>query len=53
MWEYSYGMEEFPEANPREPRLMSTQPEDMDFWGAIPEPEFMAPSGSVEQAGSA
>jgi 2,3-dihydroxy-p-cumate/2,3-dihydroxybenzoate 3,4-dioxygenase len=49
MWEYSYGMEEFPELDAREPRLMSTKPEDMDFWGAVPEPEFMSPTGSVEQ----
>jgi 2,3-dihydroxy-p-cumate/2,3-dihydroxybenzoate 3,4-dioxygenase len=50
MWEYSYGMEEFPEIGAREPRLMSTQPEDMDFWGAIPQPEFINPIGAVEQA---
>ncbi len=50
MWEYSYGMEEFPEVGAREPRLMSTQPEDMDFWGAIPQPEFISPTGGIEQA---
>jgi 2,3-dihydroxy-p-cumate/2,3-dihydroxybenzoate 3,4-dioxygenase len=50
MWEYSYGMEEFPEVGAREPRLMSTQPEDMDFWGAIPQPEFINPAGVVEQS---
>ncbi|HTT82862.1 MAG TPA: VOC family protein [Rhizomicrobium sp.] len=50
MWEYSYGMEEFPEIGAREPRLMSTQPEDMDFWGAVPQPEFVNPTGAVEQA---
>lgn len=50
MWEYSYGMEEFPEVGAREPRLMSTQPEDMDFWGAIPQPEFGNPAGAIAQA---
>jgi len=39
-WEYSFGMEQFPEFNPRRPRAMSARPEDFDVWGARPEPEF-------------
>lgn len=39
-WEYSFGMEQFPEENARQPRAMSARPEDFDVWGAMPEPEF-------------
>jgi 2,3-dihydroxy-p-cumate/2,3-dihydroxybenzoate 3,4-dioxygenase len=39
-WEYSFGMEQFPETGARAPRAMSTRPEDFDVWGARPEPEF-------------
>jgi 2,3-dihydroxy-p-cumate/2,3-dihydroxybenzoate 3,4-dioxygenase len=39
-WEYSFGMEQFPETGARSPRAMSTRPEDFDVWGAMPEPEF-------------
>ena len=40
VWEYTLGMEQFPEINPREPRLMSLAPEDFDLWGAVPDKEF-------------
>jgi len=39
-WEYSFGMEQFPEQGGRSPRAMSARPEDFDIWGARPEPEF-------------
>ena len=39
-WEYSYGMELFPEEGYRLARMMGTKPEDIDKWGAGPEPEF-------------
>jgi len=39
-WEYSFGMEQFPETGGRSPRAMSARPEDFDVWGARPEPEF-------------
>jgi 2,3-dihydroxy-p-cumate/2,3-dihydroxybenzoate 3,4-dioxygenase len=39
-WEYSHGMEQFPEVNPRRARFMSTNAEDYDLWGAIPNPGF-------------
>ncbi|MGQ0698400.1 MAG: VOC family protein [Panacagrimonas sp.] len=44
VWEYTLGMEQFPELNPREPRRMSSAPENFDLWGAIPEMDtFMNP----------
>ena len=39
-WEYSFGMELFPEQNYRPARIMSTAPADIDLWGAGMEPEF-------------
>jgi 2,3-dihydroxy-p-cumate/2,3-dihydroxybenzoate 3,4-dioxygenase len=39
-WEYSFGMEQFPETGARAPRKMSARPEDFDVWGAMPEPDF-------------
>lgn len=39
-WEYSQGMEQFPEVNPRPGRFMSTNAEDFDLWGAVPNPGF-------------
>ena len=47
-WEYSFGMEEFPEEGAREPRWMSTAPEDFDLWGAAPHPNFTK-VGNIEQ----
>lgn len=48
-WEYSFGMELFPEQNARQPRFMSTAPEDFDVWGAKPTPNFGA-KGVIEAA---
>jgi 2,3-dihydroxy-p-cumate/2,3-dihydroxybenzoate 3,4-dioxygenase len=48
-WEYSFGMELFPEHGAREPRYTSVQPEDFDLWGAMPTPELNA--GGVIEAG--
>lgn len=39
-WEYSQGMEQFPEKDYRRARYMSPAPDDFDLWGAIPNPEF-------------
>lgn len=49
--EYSYGMEEFPEVEAREPRLMPAGLESVDYWGGLPEPEF-AKVGEIERAGT-
>jgi 2,3-dihydroxy-p-cumate/2,3-dihydroxybenzoate 3,4-dioxygenase len=39
MWvEYSFGMEEFPEAGAREPRLMPMGLQSIDYWGSAPDP---------------
>ena len=46
-WEYSFGMEQFPEEGARAPRAMSARPEDFDIWGARPEPEF-SKNGTIE-----
>ena len=50
--EYSYGMEEFPEVNAREPRMMPAGLDSVDYWGGIPEPTF-AKVGEIEQASAA
>ena len=39
-WEFSFGMEEFPERNPREPRVLPKSLESFDFWGGQPEARF-------------
>jgi 2,3-dihydroxy-p-cumate/2,3-dihydroxybenzoate 3,4-dioxygenase len=39
-WEYSFGMELFPEENYRPARIMGTAPADIDLWGAGMEPDF-------------
>jgi 2,3-dihydroxy-p-cumate/2,3-dihydroxybenzoate 3,4-dioxygenase len=46
VWEYTFGMEQFPEVGAREPRYMSAAPEDYDLWGAVPKPGFGG-SGNV------
>src|SRR5271156_5464399 len=46
VWEYTFGMEQFPEVGAREPRSMSAAPEDYDLWGAVPKPGFGG-SGNV------
>lgn len=40
VWEYTLGMEQFAELNPRQPRRMSGQPENFDLWGAVPDQEY-------------
>lgn len=40
VWEYTLGMEQFPETGARQPRRMSSNPEDFDLWGAVPDREF-------------
>jgi len=40
VWEYTLGMEQFPEEGAREPRRMSSNPENFDLWGAAPDQEF-------------
>ena len=40
VWEYTLGMEQFPEHGAREPRLMSAAPEDYDVWECRPKPGF-------------
>jgi 2,3-dihydroxy-p-cumate/2,3-dihydroxybenzoate 3,4-dioxygenase len=40
VWEYTLGMEQFPEVGAREARLMSAAPEDYDLWGAVPKAGF-------------
>ena len=34
-WEYTLGMEEFPEVNPREARNLKPGPDSMDAWGNV------------------
>ena len=46
VWEYTLGMEQFPEVGAREARFMSAAPEDYDLWAAIPQPGFGG-SGTV------
>jgi 2,3-dihydroxy-p-cumate/2,3-dihydroxybenzoate 3,4-dioxygenase len=46
VWEYTLGMEQFPEVGAREPRFMSAAPEDYDLWDAVPKPGFGG-SGNV------
>ena len=38
--EFSFGMEEFPEENPREARMLENSAQTMDLWGGMPKPEF-------------
>jgi len=45
--EYSFGMEEFPEVEPREPRKMPPGLASIDHWGAVPDPAF-AKVGAIE-----
>lgn len=42
VWEYTLGMEQFPETGAREPRLMSAAPENLDLWGAQPDTRHAA-----------
>lgn len=45
--EYSFGMEEFPEEQPREARQLPMKPEILDTWGGMPAPKF-GRTGAVE-----
>jgi 2,3-dihydroxy-p-cumate/2,3-dihydroxybenzoate 3,4-dioxygenase len=45
--EYSFGMEEFPEEEPREARNLDPKPEVLDIWGSVPAPNF-AKVGVIE-----
>ncbi|MGB1881806.1 MAG: VOC family protein [Gammaproteobacteria bacterium] len=45
--EYSFGMEEFPEQDPRPPRRLPPTLESIDYWGAVPEARFGS-SGVLE-----
>lgn len=47
--EYSYGMEEFPAAGAREPRMLEPVPQALDQWGSVPTPAF-AKVGRIEVA---
>jgi 2,3-dihydroxy-p-cumate/2,3-dihydroxybenzoate 3,4-dioxygenase len=47
VWEYTLGMEQFPETGARPARLMSARPEDFDLWGARPDPGFMEKGSPV------
>lgn len=45
--EYSFGMEEFPEADPRKPRVLEPIRESFDYWGAPVDPRKAA-VGEIE-----
>src|SRR5262245_15585911 len=47
--EYSFGMEEFPENDAREPRVLLPVPESIDTWGSARDPRF-ATVGEMEVA---
>ncbi|WP_068076645.1 VOC family protein [Novosphingobium lentum] len=42
VWEYTLGMEQFPETGAREPRRMSSAPENLDLWDARPDTQHAA-----------
>ncbi len=46
--EYSFGMEEFSEENPRDARMLETSPWTLDRWGGKPDPRF-ASKGKIEE----
>ncbi|HHW37982.1 MAG TPA: 2,3-dihydroxy-p-cumate-3,4-dioxygenase [Bacillales bacterium] len=45
--EYSFGMEEFPEENPRKPKFLQPVPGIMDLWGGAADPR-MASLGKIK-----
>lgn len=47
VWEYTLGMEQFPEEGAREPRIFAQLPENMDLWGAAPDPGFLQKGADV------
>lgn len=50
--EYSYGMEEFDELNPRPAQVLQPKPENFDAWGSPQDARF-ATVGEVQQAADA
>lgn len=48
--EYSFGMEEFPEADARDPRNLPASLESLDYWGGVPDPRSGS-IGAVEHLG--
>jgi 2,3-dihydroxy-p-cumate/2,3-dihydroxybenzoate 3,4-dioxygenase len=46
--EYSFGMEEFPEENPRKPKYLAVEPETIDLWGGQTADHRMASLGVIE-----
>jgi 2,3-dihydroxy-p-cumate/2,3-dihydroxybenzoate 3,4-dioxygenase len=38
--EYSFGMEEFPEVDAREPRRLPASLDSIDYWGSVPDPGY-------------
>ncbi len=48
--EYSFGMEEFPEADPRLARELPLKPEILDSWGGAPGPGF-GKVGAIDTSG--
>ncbi len=51
--EYSFGMEEFPEAQARKPRLFEPVRESYDYWSSFRDPERYARIGAIERLGRA
>ena len=47
--EYSFGMEEFTEVDPRKPRVLPMAPESIDTWGSVRDPR-MGQFGDIEDA---
>jgi 2,3-dihydroxy-p-cumate/2,3-dihydroxybenzoate 3,4-dioxygenase len=47
--EYSFGMEEFTEVDPRAPRVIPLSPENIDAWGSPRDPR-MSSSGAMDAA---
>ena len=50
VWEYTLGMEQFPEHGAREPRRMSAAPENRDLWQAKPDVEHAGKFPPILQA---
>jgi 2,3-dihydroxy-p-cumate/2,3-dihydroxybenzoate 3,4-dioxygenase len=48
--EYSFGMEEFPEVNPRKHRSLAPGLSAADSWGTFPQPDFSARGAVVQGA---
>lgn len=49
LWEFTLGMEQFPEVGARLARNMSGAPEDSDLWGAKPKPSFAGAGGVISR----